>query len=173
MTIVEASQSDTRSISALIRSTFNHYTNHYNSNPALSKSSILAGYEEWALGHLSDQNKIIWVTKADERVVGISCSAYDEAHDTCDFVLGSVHPDFGQGGVYTDLIRYNQAYFKARGFRTLRVSTQVSNLTVQHVWAREGFKLAKVFDTYHINCMFNADPERLRLANSIYRATRI
>jgi GNAT superfamily N-acetyltransferase len=170
--IVQASQADGDAISALIRSTFDDYANHYHANPILEQESILAGYEEWALGHLSDPNKVIWVTMAEERIIGLSCSAYDKADGTCDYVLGAVHPDFSKAGIYTDLIRYNQQYFRANGFRTLRVSTQVSNLTVQHVWAREGFKLTRALDTYHINCMFHVDPDRIRLVSNAYQAAR-
>lgn len=168
--VVQAGQDDADEVSSLIRKTFDNYSNHYHANPLLNQEDILAGYEEWALGHLSDPSKVIWVTMARGRIVGISCSAYDEAHATCDYILGAVHPDFGGAGIYTDLIRYNQQYFKARGFKTLRVSTQVSNLTVQHVWVREGFKLTEVFDTYHVNAMFQVDPGRMEAVKSTYGA---
>ncbi|HEY8683171.1 MAG TPA: GNAT family N-acetyltransferase [Rhodanobacter sp.] len=169
--IVEANRGDAEGISTLIRSSFDDYTNHYHANPLLSEASILAGYEEWALGHLAGENQIAWVTKVDGRIAGLACSAFDEAHGICDGVLHGVHPDFGQIGIYTDLIRHTQRYFKARGFQTLRISTQVSNLPVQRVWVREGFYFAKVFDTYHINSMLHADPELARLAGSPHQAT--
>ncbi|WP_329741594.1 GNAT family N-acetyltransferase [Dyella sp. A6] len=156
-----AERSDVDGISELIRHAFDNYANHYHSNPVLSPESILAGYEEWALGHLSDPDKVVWIAVQDGRVAGISCSAYDQSRGTCDYVLAGVHPDFSGAGIYTELIRYNQRYFCERGFKTLRMSTQVSNLTSQHVMVRTGFVLAHAFDTYHINAMFLRDPERM------------
>lgn len=89
-------------------------------------------------------------------MVAFACCAEDYKTQTCEGVLYGVHPDHSGGGLYGDLIRYTQAKFRDRGYVLMKVSTQIWNLAVQKVWAREGFVLSQAYDTYHINAMLSA-----------------
>lgn len=148
---------DTQAIIELVMAVFADYPNHYHANPMLDRAAVLDGYCEWALNHLSGDGRIAWVARADGRVAGIACSTFDPATRVCQGVLHGVHPDFSGSGIYTDLIRYTQHHFRERGYRTLKISTQVGNLPVQRVWVREGFVFAEVFDTFHINALLDLD----------------
>jgi GNAT superfamily N-acetyltransferase len=147
---------DAPGITELVQSVFAEYPNHYCANPLLSRHEIVAGYCEWALSHVGADNRTCWVACLDDRIAGLACSAFDPETGRCQGVLHGVSPDFARRRIYTDLIRFTQSYFRQRGFSTLEISTQVGNLRVQRVWAREGFTLERAKDTYHVNALFGA-----------------
>jgi acyl dehydratase len=153
-----ATEADRSELTALISSTFAGYISHYHANPALHAEDILAGYAEWALGYTSNDvdDRITWIARRNGEMVAFACCSDDEDTGTCEGVLYGVHPDHSGGGLYGDLIRFTQAEFRARGRALMRVSTQVWNLAVQKVWAREGFLLSHAYDTFHINSMLSA-----------------
>lgn len=152
--IERADAADRDPILALVQTVFAAYPNHYRANPLLPADTTGAGYGEWALSHLDGDHKIAWVARVGNRIAAIACSAFDDA-GMCHGILHGVHPDFVGGGIYTDLIRHTQHYFRERGFHTLRIQTQVGNLPVQRAWVREGFTFAAVFDTFHINALLD------------------
>ncbi|MEO6967158.1 MAG: GNAT family N-acetyltransferase [Rhodanobacteraceae bacterium] len=156
-TIDPAGPSDTQAIIELVKAVFADYPNHYHANPMLDRAAVLDGYCEWALNHLEGDHQIAWVARANGHVAGIACSTFDPATRVCQGVLHGVHPDCSGSGIYTDLIRYTQRYFCERGYRTLKISTQIGNLPVQRVWVREGFVFAEVFDTFHVNALLDLD----------------
>lgn len=138
---------------------FADYKNHYSSNPHLKKELILDGYKEWAgsFVHELDSNKFGWyVTLEDDAVAFALCSSTGE--NTCEGVLYGVKSEFSGKGIYSDLVRFTQNFFKEKGMKTMKVSTQVQNYSVQKAWTKEGFTLKEAYDTYHINCFLsNAD----------------
>jgi GNAT superfamily N-acetyltransferase len=164
--IRSAAHDDVPGITELVQSVFAEYPNHYCANPLLPRGEIVAGYCEWALSHVDADNRTCWVACVDGRIAGLACSAFEVRTGRCQGVLHGVSPDFAGRGIYTDLIRFTQRYFLQRGFSTLEISTQVGNLRVQRVWAREGFTLERAVDTYHINALFGtraASPQQLTL----------
>ncbi|KAB8179317.1 GNAT family N-acetyltransferase [Lysobacter maris] len=152
-----ATPSDMAEVEHLVEATFDGYVSHYHANPYLDRTDILAGYAEWAAGYLTDtEGRITWVARRDGNIVAFASCAFDASTDLCEGVLYGVHPDHAGGGLYGDLIRHTQTEFRKRGFQLMKVSTQVWNLAVQKVWAREGFSLTRAFDTVHINAMLSA-----------------
>jgi acyl dehydratase len=137
---------------------FRNYQNHYMSNPFLDKSGIIDGYVEWARAYISGENegKISWlVSNSDNELVGFATCSYDIESKICEGILYGVLPNMSGGGIYGDLIRYTQNYFKEKEFKEMLVSTQIQNYAVQKVWTREGFYLYNSYDTYHINAFLN------------------
>jgi len=153
----EATAADREALAALVETTFDGYRSHYHANPLFDEARILAGYMEWATGYIGGDapGRTTWVARRNGTIVAFACCSFDDAGSDCEGVLYGVHPEHAGGGLYGDLIRYTQAQFKARGFRTMRVSTQVWNYAVQKVWAREGFVLAQAYDTWHVNAMLD------------------
>src|SRR5262249_25303683 len=140
----------------LVQTVFAEYPNHYRANPLLRAEDVVAGYGEWALSHIGADDRTCWVACVDGRIAGLACSAFDLRTGVCQGVLHAVSPDFARRRIYTDLIRFTQNHFRARGLATLEISTQVGNLRVQRVWVKEGFTFETVIDTYHINALFGA-----------------
>lgn len=158
LAFAEATDADRDTLAALVRTTFDRYVSHYHANPAFDRERVLAGYMEWATGYIAPSaaaGRITWVARRGGEIVAFACCGFDEATEEAEGVLYGVHPAHAGGGLYGDLIRYTQAQFRARGFRSMAVSTQVWNYAVQKVWAREGFALDKAYDTYHVNAMLD------------------
>lgn len=146
----------------LIEGSFGNYRNHYDANPLLSRADFLAGYSEWARSFASstDGSKSAWLVRRSGTPVAFLTGSEAEGEATT--VLGGVVPQEAGKGIYTDLIRFSKRHYAERGCNTMTVSTQVDNVAVQKVWAREGFSLARAVSTIHINAF---------LTQSVVRAT--
>ncbi len=131
---------------------FDEYKNHYFSNPYLDKSQILEGYLEWAQSYMRSKNsdKISWLVKLKESYVGFATCSFIEETKECEGVLYGVRPDFSGKGIYSDIIKFTQNYFKEKGYNTMWVSTQIQNFAVQKSWINHGFTLKKAYDTFHL-----------------------
>jgi acyl dehydratase/GNAT superfamily N-acetyltransferase len=149
-----ASAADAPILSQLIHHAFADYQSHYHSNPRFPAQSILDGYKEWAGSYVdSSDGRETWIARRDGAIIAFACCRASENGEDCEGVLYGVDPDHAGGGLYGDLIRHTQAVYKARGFQTMKVSTQIQNFAVQKVWAREGFVLTQAYDTFHINSL--------------------
>lgn len=133
---------------------FKDYTSHYASNPMLDKAKTSEGYIEWAKSYVttSNPNRISWLVKNGSEIIGFATCSFNQEKNECEGVLYGVMPEASGKGVYTDIIRFTQSYFKNLGFKTMWVSTQIQNYSVQKAWIKENFQLKKAFDTYHIIC---------------------
>jgi predicted acetyltransferase len=133
---------------------FKDYTSHYASNPMLDKTKTSAGYIEWAKSYITtaNHNRISWLVKNENVIIGFATCSFNQEKNECEGVLYGVMPEASGKGVYTDIIRFTQSYFKDLGYKTMWVSTQIQNYSVQKAWIKENFLLKKAFDTYHIIC---------------------
>lgn len=140
---------DINELKAIVPVIFEGYTNHYSANPLLDKQKISEGYIEWALSFLDGENKICFLLYDKNKLIAFAnCSL---VNNEAEGVLYGVLPEYSGKGIYSDLIRYTQSYFKNEGTNQMKVSTQIQNYTVQRVWAREGFELSHAFNTIHLN----------------------
>jgi len=147
---------DVPALEALVADTFSGYRSHYSANPFLDPARVLEGYKEWCQGFLMRLDGIVWLATIDDCVVAFAACVEDAISKIGEGVLYGVDPRYAGVGIYGDLIRHTRNDFKSKGFRTMRVSTQVWNLAVQKVWAREGFTMASTKDTLHVNSMLHA-----------------
>ena len=140
-------------IDRLVQEIFAGYTNHYNSNPYLPKQDILAGYQEWARSYIAadDIGRISWLVRRKGNPIGFATCSWQGAES--EGVLYGVISEASGGGIYGDIIRFTQNYFKMQGIRFMKVSTQVQNYAVQKVWNREGFVIDQSFLTIHVNSL--------------------
>ncbi len=136
---------------------FASYRNHYDANLFLRREDFMEGYKQWAMGHSEglDPDKIAWVVHRGDQYVGFCTCSHDEEAGVGEGVLYGVDPNASGGGVYGDMIRFTSQYYKERGFKKMRVSTQVENFAVQKVWAREGFYMDEALQTVHINAFLS------------------
>ena len=139
----------------LVTEIFPSYKNHYTSNPILSINLINA-YKEWARNFVTNvtQGKYAWLIKQDDLFIGFALCSFKD--DESEGVLYGIIPSYSGKGVYGDLIRFTQRFFKKSGFSTMKISTQVNNYAVQKVWSREGFVMKQAFLTIHINSLMSA-----------------
>jgi hypothetical protein len=104
----------------------------------------------------------LWVAIRSGEPIAFFAGQGDSNGEWCEDVIGGVRGDCAGNGIYTDLIRYTQAFFKARGFGKMHVSTQVHNYAVQNVWAHEGFKCRAAYNTIHINSLLSSGESACR-----------
>ena len=142
---------------------FPNYISHYNSNPFLDKKLILDGYKEWARGYTATEGKVVFLVKKNGIDIGFATCSWDNDTKKCEGVLYGVLPEYSGGGVYSDIIRYTQEYFRKQGFEKMIVSTQTQNIAVQKVWNREGFELTESYNTIHVNCMLNKSTRKIEV----------
>ncbi len=133
---------------------FKDYKSHYASNPMLDKTKISQGYVEWAKSYITiaNPNRISWLVKKDTEIIGFATCSFNQEKKECEGVLYGVMPQASGKGVYTDIIRFTQGYFKELNYKKMWVSTQIQNYSVQKAWIKENFHLEEAFDTYHIIC---------------------
>ncbi|OYU81333.1 MAG: hypothetical protein CFE23_04355 [Flavobacterium sp. BFFFF1] len=150
---VRAVKDDASLLGALVERIFPGYTNHYNSNPFIEKQNILEGYKEWVVDFITQDDKRVFLVNRNGTTIGFATCAIEGSES--EGVLYGVLPEASGGGVYSDIIRFTQAYMKNLGIGKMKVSTQVQNYAVQKVWSREGFFMTESFATIHINSLLN------------------
>ena len=157
LTFIKGKPENEGTLNRLIEYIFVNYQNHYSSNPYLNTKNILEGYKEWAYNYIDSNNKgkICFLVKKKGDFIGFATCSYNEQTKEGEGVLYGVRRSVSGRGIYGDIIRYTQRYFKALGCKTMKVSTQIQNFAVQKVWVREGFILKKAYNTIHINSLFN------------------
>jgi RimJ/RimL family protein N-acetyltransferase len=155
LSFVQCCKEHNEILESLVGEIFKGYTNHYNSNPFMSKCDILQGYKEWARSFITDNEsgKVVWLIKREESYIGFACCTYD-AHK-CTAVLYGIASEASGRGIYSDVIRFTQRYFKDMGYKIMEISTQIQNLASQKAWIREGAVLNKSYITLHINSFMN------------------
>lgn len=153
----------------LVSEIFPAYKNHYTSNPLLSVDLIEA-YKEWARSYVTNEanRRCAWLVKREDRFIGFATCAFDG--DESEIVLNGVVPSAAGAGVYGDLIKFIQHFFKNSGYSIMKVSTQVYNYKVQKVWSREGFVMKQSFLTVHLNCFMDASRVKKRVFDLIVSA---
>lgn len=139
----------------LVLRIFAGYTNHYSANPLLAHG-LMPGYREWARSFtdFGDVGRFGWMVNRGGQYLGfITCS---RSGNGAEIVLNGVVPEAAGAGVYSDLVRFTQRFFKDAGCVTMKVSTQAQNFAVQKVWSREGFVMREAFATVHLNALLSA-----------------
>lgn len=139
----------------MVEEIFSQYRNHYTSN-SLLRTNLIEGYKEWVRGYAEGvcQDKLSWLVKKKGEYIGFATCTIEG--DEAEGVLYGVRPKFSGGGVYGDIIKFTQRFFKQRGYASMKVSTQVNNYAVQKVWFRESFVMKKSLITIHINSLLTA-----------------
>lgn len=144
---------DDKEFDAVVESIFTGYKNHYFANPFLDRKGMVEGYSEWAKSFAANrENGITWLVRERSTNVGVAFQAcyFDEKESICDLKLGGVVPTFFKRGIYADILRFSQDYFKKMGIRTMITSTQLQNAAVRRSWIKHGFSFDKSYETYHI-----------------------
>lgn len=141
-------------LDSIIPIIFEGYQNHYYSNPIFDRVKINEGYVEWAKSYnCHSEGRIAWMVKDFDSgyVAAFATCSFDQDKKQCEGILYGVMPEFAGRGIYSDIIRFTQDYFKKLQYETMLVSTQLQNYAVQKVWIRDNFTLSHAFETYHIN----------------------
>ena len=157
ITFVRANETHRAAMTDLVNTIFVNYTTHYASNPYFKEDLIRAGYTEWLLNYLSGEGKLVWLVEQAGVYIGFASCSFDTDTKVCEIILNGVLPTHAGKGIYTDIVRHTKQHFKAEGYKTLLISTQIQNYAVQKVWGREGLSIKNAYTTLHINAMLSAN----------------
>lgn len=145
-----ATPADAEAVGRLAGRTFEGYFGHYHVDPRIDKADADQVYLEWAANSCSKPgvaDAVVLVEHADE----IVAFATLKVHNPREFegVLFGVHPGHQGKRLYHALMQLAQNWARTQDIVHMVVSTQVTNLSVQKVWCRQGFEPSKSFYTFH------------------------
>jgi GNAT superfamily N-acetyltransferase len=145
-----ATPTDADAVGRLAGRTFEGYFGHYHVDPHLSKDDADQVYLEWAANSCSNSGVADAVVLI-EHGAEIVAFATLKVHSAREFegVLFGVHPSHQGKRLYHALMQLAQNWARGREIAHMVVSTQVTNLSVQKVWCRQGFEPSKSYYTFH------------------------
>jgi GNAT superfamily N-acetyltransferase len=131
----------------LARESFTGYLGHYHSDPQLGEKATEA-YVEWAS---TFQDGIVIEHEVYEYpVVTRDPVAFGCFSTPCELTLGGVSSSHRGKGLYRQLVLSCMAWGLRNGIPEIEISTQITNLSVQKVWASLGLKPFKSVYTFHL-----------------------
>jgi GNAT superfamily N-acetyltransferase len=145
-----ATAADADAVGRLAGLTFAGYFGHYHMDSRLDRRDADQVYLEWAAKSCSNPavaDAVLLIEQGDE----IAAFATLKVHNAREFegVLFGVHPAHQGKRLYHALMQLAQNWARERGIVHMIVSTQVTNLSVQKVWCRQGFEPSKSYYTFH------------------------
>lgn len=138
---------DAELLDDLVRDVFRDYGSHYRANPLFDPEAALAGYQEWARSSLvADRGGVIAIGEPDAYGV----ATVERTDDRVEILLAGIRSAEQGRGRYADLLAAVGTYARAHDCTALVISTQVRNIAVQRVWARQGLLPSHAFETVHL-----------------------
>jgi GNAT superfamily N-acetyltransferase len=135
------------------RETFRGYMGHYHADPRLDHAKADEGYVEWAINMCHSPSKDtqdVLVAEYPAGTVGGFATLRMNHEGEGEGVLFGVHPSAEGRGIYWSFMVKAMEWCRQRGATKMVVSTQITNLAVQKVWARLGFELVRSYYTLHL-----------------------
>lgn len=149
-----ACAADADAVGALAGLTFEGYFGHYHVDPRLAKRDADLVYSSWAAnscGNSAVADAVVLIEHDAGQGPGIAAFATLKVRSEHEFegVLFGVHPGHQGKRLYHALMQLAQNWARERAIAHMIVSTQVTNLSVQKVWCRQGFEPSASYYTFH------------------------
>ncbi|MCA9913588.1 MAG: GNAT family N-acetyltransferase, partial [Anaerolineae bacterium] len=145
-----AQQSDAERVAAVAAHSFQGYYGHYHADPNLDREACDATYMDWAVRSVTDPamaDDVLLVEHSDA-LLGFATLRMNNAEEG-EGVLFGVAPEAQGRGIYKSMMIYGMQWSQERGAARMVVSTQLTNVAVQKVWARVGFEFDHAHYTFH------------------------
>ena len=120
----------------------------FRSNPFFDPDRAAAGYVEWALSRVADENGLVLVLCRDNEPIGLATLA-DLGTELEIELAGLVSSAQGRGD-YGSLLAGCLRTAARSGKGRVVISTQADNVRVQRAWIRAGFKPFAAVETVHL-----------------------
>lgn len=142
--------SDADAVTEIAHAMFQGYFGHYHADPRLDNADCDAVYVDWAtrsvqLRSLADEILVVEDSEGVNAFVTLRMNTPEEG----ECVLGGVIPRAQGQGIYQSMIIKGMHWVQAQGAKRMVVSTQITNVAVQKVWARLGFEMHYAYYTLH------------------------
>jgi GNAT superfamily N-acetyltransferase len=139
---------DKKAIADITKESFQGYSSHYSADPRLE--NVEEAYMDWA----TKAKDGIVITK--ETIDGpcfyktpVAYGTFGLLEDRCELVLGGVLKAHRGKGLYEHLVKACMNWGLSKGVERIQISTQITNVSVQRVWANLGLKPSKSYYTLH------------------------
>jgi len=137
-------------IKNIAKSAFEGYLGHYHSDPKLKKTKADEAYIDWAYRSclFEDVSDSVIATALENQIVGFGTLKIHSS-DLGEIILAAVSPMYQNQGLYSEIILGGMNWLNRKGCTEIILSTQLTNIAVQKVWARIGFEMDNSFYTFH------------------------
>lgn len=143
----EATKSDLPALERVALDAFTGYGGHYHADERLDPKRATLGYVEWCLSSVENPRFTVWVAEQQAQVAGFLAVRHDPGRS--DITLNGVAGNFQRRGIYDTLLKACGRSLHDRGVPDVEVSTQLTNIAPQKVWARSGLTMRRAYYTFH------------------------
>lgn len=141
---------DLDEVVAIATESFKRYFGHYHADPRLPKEKCDEVYIDWAANSVRSREVAheVLVVEGQGRLDGFATLRMNHP-DEGEGVLFGVAPHAQGQGIYQSMMISGMKWVQSKGANQMVVSTQITNIAVQKVWARLGFEMDKAYYTLH------------------------
>lgn len=132
----------------VVDDSFADYLTHYSYDPLFPEPWVRAGYQEWARATASDPDGVAVLLLVDGDPVGMATA--QRSGDHVDILLAGVVRRFQGRGLYPHLLERVRSIAERSGAARVVISTQSSNVRVQSIWSRLGWRPYRTLETAHL-----------------------
>lgn len=145
-----AQAADLPMLKELAAQSFQGYYGHYHADSRLDNLAADAVYEDWAVKSVTDEGfaDAVLVLDGADGLMGFATLRMNTP-DEGEGVLYGVAPSAQGRGIYQAMITEGLHWVQAQGAQRMVVSTQITNVAVQKVWARAGYEFDRAYYTLH------------------------
>lgn len=137
-------------VRAVAIESFRGYSGHYHADDRLDRAACDETYVSWAYRACVSPEvaDVVLVADRDGSIVGFATLRLNNAVEG-EGVLFGVAPSAQGRGVYRSFMVRGMEWCLAKGASRMVVSTQITNMAVQKIWARVGFEPSHGYYTFH------------------------
>ncbi len=140
---------DEARILEITQTAFSGYLSHYHADPRLDIAKSNEGYLDWASRscrkEIADE---VLVVKSDGKINGFLTLRKNSPNEV-EGPLFAVSPEAQGQGLGRDLMKAAFHWAQEQGAKEFIISTQITNLASQNLWASLGMKLYRTLYTFH------------------------
>jgi predicted N-acetyltransferase YhbS len=141
---------DREQIRAVASAAFKGYMGHYHADRRLDRRKCDEAYASWA------ERSCLPKLAADEVLVavhGVAAAGFGtlrlNSPQESEGLLFAVAPEWQGKGVCPSLMIRSLEWSRLKGVRSMVISTQITNVSMQKVWCRVGFEPSHSYYTFH------------------------
>lgn len=141
---------DVEAVSEIATASFEGYYGHYHADPNLPDVKCDEVYIDWAKKSVTSRDIAdeVLVVENDNRLDAFATLRMNNKLEG-EGVLFGVAPHAQGQGMYRSMMIEGMRWCKEQGAERMIVSTQITNIAVQKVWARLGFEMDHSYYTLH------------------------
>ncbi|MGJ3239763.1 MAG: GNAT family N-acetyltransferase [Anaerolineae bacterium] len=145
-----AQADDIDPVTAIAEASFKGYYGHYHADPRLPDEQCDAVYVDWATRSVKspEMADAVFVVARDGQLDGFATLRRNNEEEG-EGVLFGVAPHAQGQGIYKAMMIRGMQWCQQQGVTQMIVSTQITNIAVQKVWARLGFEMNRAYYTLH------------------------